>query len=113
MLNKESLNILSKIAKIIKNNPDILVVLEGHTDNIQIIKNNKYGYIDNLDLSLRRSAGIARLLLNKYKISQKRIIVSGRGEFAPLNNNITIEDKNANRRIRVLLVPKISELYKF
>lgn len=112
VLTKESIKVLDKIAGILKNNPTIEVTVEGHTDNVKVRKQNKAGIIDNLDLSLRRSAYVARLLQNKHGISPKSIVVSGRGEYMPVANNNTKIGKNQNRRIRILLAPKISDLLK-
>jgi chemotaxis protein MotB len=108
VLNKQSIKVLDKIANILKNNPNVEVTVEGHTDNVKVRIPNKSGLIDNLDLSLRRSAYVARLLTKKYGISPKSITVAGRGDNLPIANNKTKDGKNQNRRIRILLNPKIS-----
>jgi len=110
VLTKQSMKVLDKIAVILKSYPSIDVTIEGHTDNVQVKIPNKSGLIDNLDLSLKRSAYVARLLTKKYGISPKSIIVSGRGEYQPITNNKSKDGKIQNRRIRILLNPKISDL---
>jgi chemotaxis protein MotB len=112
VLTKQSIKVLDKIAGILKNNPNVEVTVEGHTDNVKVRIPNKLGLVDNLDLSLRRSAYVARLLTKKYGISPKSITVAGRGDNLPIANNKTRDGKNQNRRIRILLAPKISDLLK-
>lgn len=63
-------------------NPDILVNIEGHTDNVPFGSNG--GLIkDNWDLSLMRSSSVLHILTDKYKVSSMQVVASGRGEFYP------------------------------
>lgn len=97
---------LSTLAKALNQNPDINVLVEGHTDSIPIRK----AYQDNLALSVARSTAIARDLIQAYNVSPARITASGRGENEPVATNSTPEGRALNRRTEIILEPKLDEL---
>ena len=100
---------LGKLAEVIKKNPDILVNIEGHTDNVPYISSG--GLIkDNWDLSLMRASSVLHILTEKYKVSSMQVIASGRGEFFPKASNSNAEGKASNRRTEIILAPKIDKL---
>lgn len=101
---------LKKLAKILEQNPDINITVEGHTDNIPYKSDNKTE--DNWDLSVQRSTEIIRLILRNSKIDPKRLTASGRGEYSPITNNKTSEARAKNRRTEIILTPKLDELFK-
>jgi chemotaxis protein MotB len=97
------------LAEVIKKNPDIAVTIEGHTDNVPYVSSG--GLIkDNWDLSLMRASSVLHLLTEKYKVSSKQVIGSGRGEFFPIESNATPEGRAKNRRTEIILTPKIDKL---
>lgn len=99
---------LSRLAKVLIKNPDIGVMIEGHTDNVPI-KTEKYQ--DNWDLSVARATSIVRILTNKYNLPSKRITAAGKGEFYPIASNKTKQGKAKNRRTEIILTPNLDELY--
>ena len=100
---------LGKLSDVIKKNPDILVNIEGHTDNVPFGSNG--GLIkDNWDLSLMRSSSVLHILTDKYKVSSMQVVASGRGEFYPKETNSTPEGRAANRRTEIILAPKVDKL---
>lgn len=100
---------LGKLADVIKKNLDILVNIEGHTDNIPYISST--GLIkDNWDLSLMRSSSVLHILTDKYKVVATQITASGRGEFFPIETNSTPEGRAKNRRTEIILAPKVDKL---
>lgn len=101
---------LKKLAKILEQNPDINITVEGHTDNIPYKSDSKIE--DNWDLSVQRSTEIIRIILQNSKIDPRRLIASGRGEYAPTTNNKTSEARAKNRRTEIILTPKLDELFK-
>lgn len=101
---------LKKLANILEQNPDINITVEGHTDNIPYKPDSKIE--DNWDLSVQRSTEIIRLILKNSKIDPRRLIASGRGEYAPTTNNKTSEARAKNRRTEIILTPKLDELFK-
>lgn len=103
---KEALKVL---AGVLEKNPDIDILVEGHTDNVPI---KTPVYKDNWDLSVARATSIVRILTSDYKITPTRLTASGKGEFFPKSENETPEGRAKNRRTEVILSPKLDELMK-
>ncbi len=101
--------VLAKVAKIINDKPTFECMVEGHTDNVPFTGNAIL--IDNWDLSVKRSTAIVRVLTKELKVNPAQLIASGRGEFIPLNDNSTTDNRSANRRTRIVILPKIDEFY--
>jgi chemotaxis protein MotB len=100
---------LRELGKVLEKNPDINVLIEGHTDNVPMKGTGEIK--DNWDLSVMRATSVVKILLNS-KISPVRITAAGRGEFVPIENNDTAESRKKNRRIEVILTPKLDEILK-
>lgn len=100
--------ILGKVATVVKNRPDMEVMVEGHTDNVAI---NTQCIKDNWDLSTKRATSVLRVLQRDYGISPKRLIASGRSEFVPLESNDTVEGRARNRRTRIIILPKLDQFF--
>ncbi len=101
---------LSTLAKVLKENPNIDITIEGHTDNVPMSSNDKI-YKDNWDLSTARAIAITRLLVDKYEIRPERLSASGRSMYYPVAPNTTAEGRARNRRIEIILTPNY--LYRF
>jgi len=100
---------LGKLAEVIKKNPDIMVNVEGHTDNVPYKSSN--GFMkDNWDLSLMRASSVLHILTEKYFVSRLQLMASGKGEFSPKATNVTPEGKAQNRRTEIILTPKIDKV---
>ncbi len=90
---KESDEILTAVATIMKDHPEITVIrVEGHTDN----KGNK-AY--NKDLSKKRAASVVKWLVTKGKIDAKRLKSDGFGDEKPIDTNDTDPGRQNNRRV--------------
>jgi chemotaxis protein MotB len=100
---------IKKLAEVLIKNPDIDVLIEGHTDSIPI-KTVKYE--DNWSLSADRALSIVRLLSEVNSVPPQRLVAAGRGEFYPRATNTTPEGRAKNRRTEIILTPKLDELYK-
>jgi chemotaxis protein MotB len=101
---------LIKLAKSLENQKDINALIEGHTDNVPF---GGRGQIkDNWDLSVVRATAIVRIITSNSTISKERLTAAGRGEFAPISENTTSEGRRANRRIEIILSPKLDDLYQ-
>jgi len=101
---------LKKVAKVMEQNPDINIMVEGHTDDVAM---HGAGDIkDNWDLSVMRATSVTKILLGNANIDSKRITAAGRGEFLPLENAKTAEARKKNRRTEIILTPKLDELLK-
>ena len=97
--------------KVLGDNPDISVLIEGHTDNDKF--GGAVGQIENnWDLSTKRATSIVNILGENAKINKQNLTAAGRGEFSPLMSNDTPEGKAKNRRIEIILTPKLDEISK-
>ena len=101
-----------EVGKVLAQNPDITVLIEGHTDNDKIIGNIGGGIENNWDLSTKRATAIVNILAENGGIRKQNLTAAGRGEFAPIMSNDTQEGKAKNRRIEVILTPKLDEISK-
>jgi chemotaxis protein MotB len=99
---------VNELGKVLADNPDIAVLIEGHTDNDPY--NGSGPLNDNWDLSTKRATEVLKLLLNNQEIEPERLTAAGRGEFAPIAPNTTTQGKAKNRRIEVVLTPKLDEI---
>ena len=99
------------VGKVLGDNPDISVLIEGHTDNDKF--GGAVGQIENnWDLSTKRATSIVNILGENAKINKQNLTAAGRGEFSPLMSNDTPEGKSKNRRIEIILTPKLDEISK-
>ncbi|MEL7021127.1 MAG: OmpA family protein [Bacteroidota bacterium] len=100
--------VLSKIATIVKDRPDLEVMVEGYTDSQPI---NTACMKDNWDLSVKRATAVVRALQKNYGINPDRLIAAGRGEYNALADNSTAEGRSKNRRTRIIILPKLNQFY--
>lgn len=101
---------LQQLAKAIKDQKDINVLIEGHTDNVPISKKSQY-MSDNWDLSVMRATSITKIL-TRAGVSPNQITASGRGEHVPLAPNDSPANKQKNRRTEIIITPDLDELFK-
>ena len=101
---------LKRLVKVLEQNPDINIMIEGHTDNVPIMKGAAIK--DNWDLSVMRATAIVRILLDGSKIDPRRLTAAGHGEFLPVDPANTSEARRKNRRTEIILTPKLDELFK-
>jgi chemotaxis protein MotB len=99
---------VQQLGSVLGNNPDIAVLIEGHTDNVPFQGNGSI--VGNWDLSTKRATAIVSILRENAAINAENLTAAGRGEFAPIATNDTPEGKAKNRRIEVILTPKLDEL---
>jgi chemotaxis protein MotB len=102
--------VLGKVAAVLKNQPDIEFMVEGHTDNVEY---KGAGYVlDNWDLSVKRATSVVRVLQKEYGMDPSKIAAAGRGEYQPIADNSTKEGKAANRRTRIVILPQLDQFFK-
>lgn len=101
---------LKKLASVLQEQKDVNVVVEGHTDNVPILKGTA-GMQDNWDLSVLRATEIARLL-STNGVAPERVTASGRAQYVPVSANDTPANKAMNRRTEIILTPKLDELFQ-
>ena len=106
----EGARAVKQLGSVLGDNPDIAVLIEGHTDNVPYKGNGIL--TSNWDLSTKRATAIVNILRQNNNINPENLTAAGRGEFAPVATNSTPEGKAKNRRIEVILTPKLDELSK-
>lgn len=100
------------LGNVLAENPEISVLIEGHTDNDKIVGTIGGGVENNWDLSTKRATAIVNILSENKGIDKKNLTAAGRSEYAPLASNETTEGKAKNRRIEIILTPKLDEITK-
>lgn len=101
--------VLGKVAMVLKNQPDIEFMVEGHTDNVPF----KSGVLlDNWDLSVKRATAVVRILQNQYGLDPRKMAASGRGEYLPLIDNNTSDNRAINRRTRIVILPQLDQFFQ-
>jgi chemotaxis protein MotB len=100
---------IAKLAGVLVKNPDIHILIEGHTDNVPI---RSPGTIkDNWDLSVIRATAIVRIL-TKNKVDPARVTAAGRGEHQSVADNQSSEGRSKNRRTEIILTPNLDDLFE-
>lgn len=99
-----------QLGEVLADNTDIAVLIEGHTDNVPYTGSGQLS--GNWDLSTKRATAIVKILKENSSINPENLTAAGRGEFAPIASNDTAEGKAKNRRIEVILTPKLDEISK-
>ncbi|TJY38046.1 OmpA family protein [Pontimicrobium aquaticum] len=99
---------VQQLGAVLADNPEIAILIEGHTDNVPYKGNSQLS--GNWDLSTKRATAIVNILRENANINPENLTAAGRGEYAPIATNDTAEGKAKNRRIEVILTPKLDEL---
>jgi chemotaxis protein MotB len=110
VVDAKGVDALKKLAQVLKDNQDVNIVVEGHTDDVPISGNNKY-LKDNWDLSVLRATSIVRIL-TQNGAAPERVTAAGKGEFSPKSSNEAAEGRRENRRTEIILTPKLDELFQ-
>nr|WP_294927281.1 OmpA family protein [uncultured Flavobacterium sp.] len=97
-----------ELGKVLGDNPDLSVLIEGHTDDDPYAGSGPIA--NNWDLSTKRATAIVAILSENGKINKQKLTAAGRGEFSPLASNATPEGKAKNRRIEIILTPRLDEI---
>lgn len=88
---------LSELAQTLRDNPDMRIVLVGHTDNV--------GALDaNVELSKRRAEAVKSRLVERYEIAAERLGAEGIGFLSPIAANTSTQGREANRRVEAVLL---------
>lgn len=110
VVDKKGVEALKQLAGVLKDNPEINIMVEGHTDNVPISRKSQYMQ-NNWDLSVLRATSIVNIL-TESGVDPTKITAAGKGEHAPLNSNETSEGKQKNRRTEIILTPELDELFQ-
>ena len=101
--------VLGKVATVLKNQPNIEFMVEGHTDSIPY----KSGVLlDNWDLSVKRATTVVRMLQKEYGLDPSKMSAAGRADYLPIATNLTSEGRALNRRTRIVILPQLDQFLK-
>ena len=106
---KRAQEVLGKVAQVLKAQPDIEFMVEGHTDNVPFRRGL---LLDNWDLSVKRATAVVRILQNKYGMQPAKMAAAGRSEYVPVATNDTPEGRQLNRRTRIVILPQLDQFFK-
>jgi chemotaxis protein MotB len=109
-IDPKGIEALTRLAGALKDQQDINVMVEGHTDDVPVSKGNAC-IDDNWDLSVLRATSIVNTLVSKG-VTPSRLVAAGKGEFAPVEAAKTAEARQRNRRTEIILTPKLDELFQ-
>jgi len=106
---KKAYDVLEKVATVINGQPNMDVMVEGHTDS----KTIKTGFIqDNWDLSAMRATSITRILQHRFGVKPSRLIAAGRSSYVPLGPNDSNANRSKNRRTKIIILPKLGQFFE-
>lgn len=109
VINEKAKEVLGKVAQVLKNQPDLEYMVEGHTDDVSY---SKGVLLDNWDLSVKRATSVVRVLQKQYGIAPAQLTAAGRGEYVPIADNNTAAGRAANRRTRIVVLPQLDQFFK-
>lgn len=109
-INEAAKSVLGKVAVVLKNQPDIEFMVEGHTDNV--VLSGDGDLLDNWDLSVKRATTVVRLLQKQYGLNPANMAAAGRSEYRPIADNSTAAGRSANRRTRIVILPQLDQFFK-
>lgn len=101
---------LQELAKVLAENPDLNVMVEGHTDADAF--NGKTAVKDNWDLSVMRATSIVKILTANKGVDPAKITAAGRSEYIPVSDNDSAEGKAKNRRTEIIITPDLDAIVK-
>ncbi len=105
---EKAYKVLEKVATVINGQPNMDVMIEGHTDS-KTIKNDVLQ--DNWDLSAKRATSITRILQHRFKVAPSRLIAAGRSSYVPLAANDTPANRAKNRRTKIIIMPRLDQFF--
>jgi len=101
--------VLGKVAQVLKSQPNIEFMVEGHTDSIPY---KRPPLLDNWDLSVKRATAVVRVLQNVYGLAPEHITAAGRSQYVNVASNATPEDRALNRRTRIVILPQLDQFFQ-
>jgi len=110
VVDPKGVSAIKKLAEVLAVNPDINIMVEGHTDDVPYISSTSIQ--DNWDLSVKRATAIVRILMENSRIEGSRIIASGRSKYQPVIDLKAPDARKKNRRTEIILTPKLDELFQ-
>lgn len=97
---------LVDLAKVLENEKEMEIIVEGHTDTDKLASPNHPK--SNWELSVLRATAVIEIMTGNSKINPAQLMAAGRSEFHPVDP----KDKAKNRRIEIIISPNLNELFK-
>jgi len=103
-LRPEARQILARVTQVLREQlAQQPISIEGHTDNQPIVRSK---WKDNWDLSLARARSVLHYLVKEEGLEPRRVSAAGYGEYHPLASNDTLEGRQRNRRVEIVVLPR-------
>ena len=106
-ISPEGKTILRKVGEILKNVQGRQIRVLGHTDNIPILPEYQHKFPSNWELSAVRAAAVVRDFEEKIGLDPRNLEAVGRSFYDPIASNETDEGRARNRRVEIIIAPKI------
>ncbi|MBS4209196.1 flagellar motor protein MotB [Bacillus sp. FJAT-50079] len=103
---EEDKNTARELAVLLEMEPPRNIIISGHTDNIPI---HNSAFQSNWELSVMRAINFMKVLLEDDKLDPRWFSAKGYGEFQPIADNQTSAGRAKNRRVEILILPKVKE----
>jgi chemotaxis protein MotB len=100
----QDIQMAQEISQLLVMDPPRSIIISGHTDNVPI-RNSKYA--SNWELSVMRAVNFLRIILQNSRLDPKWFSAKGFGEYQPVASNDTPEGKSKNRRVEILISPRV------
>ncbi len=107
VVQEQGIMALKQISEVLKNEADLNILIEGHTDNVEF--SGATAVKDNWDLSVMRATSITKVL-EKNGVSPIQMTAAGRSEYIPVFDNNSSEGKAKNRRVEIILTPDYNKI---
>lgn len=102
----EDAKLAREISDLLVMNPPRNIIVSGHTDNVPM---HSREFSDNWHLSVIRAINFMKILLENDKLDPRLFSAKGFGEYEPVASNDTLEGKQKNRRVEILVLPNIAK----
>lgn len=107
-IRQEAYSLLDKVSRVLKENmSDFNIGIEGYTDNQPIMHS---GWKSNWELSTARALSVLHYMVSAEDISPERLSAIGYGEYRPVASNDTKEDRQLNRRVEIVIQPRVTKV---
>ncbi len=107
-INPEGNQVVEKIATVLNDHDEMMVMVEGHTDDVPI-SNNRFS--DNWALSVMRATSVVRMLQDEYGVLPERLTAAGKSEFYPREENDSDWGRSKNRRTEIVIQPRLDQFF--
>jgi chemotaxis protein MotB len=105
-LSDKGISAINNLGTTLAQNTGMDIMIVGHTDNTPF----KNGSLNNWDLSVQRATSVVALLTTNKNIDPANLTAAGKGEKEPIADNATEAGRSKNRRIEIIISPKLEKL---